>query len=151
MCNHFPQFKVDRRRPPIVWLQHIYPRRATCVSIQAVCTRISNPDLRMKHRTTILFFYRSMFPTVRTFQGGRAAGCQEECAICADDSFPCQSCFNGNPSATVCDDPSSYIFLDTIHLTAEFHEIVAESVRECSEDRPDYDRPWVEVLCPEDH
>lgn len=83
-----------------------------------------------------------------TPQGDRAAGCQEECALCADTSFPCQTCFEGNPSAVVCDNPDTYIFWDTIHLTGKFHQIVAESVRECSEDNPDYGRAWVEVLCP---
>eukprot|EP00904_Undaria_pinnatifida_P002396 jgi/Undpi1/12157/HiC_scaffold_5.g01833.m1 len=83
-------------------------------------------------------------------QADRDSGCQEECALCADDSFPCQTCFEGNPSATVCDDPDTYIFWDETHLTAGVHEIVGEAIRECAEDNPDYDITWVGMLCPDD-
>lgn len=83
-------------------------------------------------------------------QADRDSGCQEECALCADDYFPCQNCFEGNPSATVCDDPDTYIFWDETHLTAGVHEIVGQAIRECAEDNPDYDITWVGMLCPDD-
>ena len=82
------------------------------------------------------------------FQAGRAEGCREECALWADSTTPCQNCFEGNPSATVCDDPETYIFWDGIHFTTDAHRIFGDAVRQCSKDDPDYDQPWVEVLCP---
>lgn len=82
-------------------------------------------------------------------QAQRAAGCQEECALCADLTSPCQNCYQGNPSATVCDTPETYIFWDTLHLTTEVHKILAEATRQCAKDSPNYDRPLVALLCPE--
>ncbi|CAM9196585.1 unnamed protein product [Laminaria digitata] len=79
----------------------------------------------------------------------RGAGCQEECALCVDQTSPCQNCLEGNPSATVCDTPETYIFWDSLHFTTEFHQILAEATRQCSKDKPNYDRPFVNLLCPE--
>ena len=84
-----------------------------------------------------------------TFQADRGAGCQEECALCVDQTSPCQNCLEGNPSATVCDTPETYIFWDSLHFTTEFHQILAEATRQCSKDEPNYDRPFVNLLCPE--
>ena len=81
-------------------------------------------------------------------QAGRAAGCQEECALCADDSSPCQNCFEGNPSGTICDNPEKYIFWDVLHFTADVHQILGEAIRQCSKDSPNYDRDWVGLICP---
>ncbi|CAN0412526.1 unnamed protein product [Ascophyllum nodosum] len=81
-------------------------------------------------------------------QALRAAGCQEECALCADSSSPCQNCFLGNPSAAICDDPDTRIFWDDIHFTTGIHRHFAAAVVECSRDFPDPARPFVEQLCP---
>eukprot|EP00904_Undaria_pinnatifida_P002403 jgi/Undpi1/12163/HiC_scaffold_5.g01839.m1 len=83
-------------------------------------------------------------------QADRAAGCQEECALCADTTFPCQTCFEGNPSATVCDDPETHIFWDDRHFTTAVNQILGDAIRQCAKDSPNYDQPWVGVLCPED-
>ena len=83
-------------------------------------------------------------------QADRAPGCQEECALCADLTTPCQTCYQGNPSATVCDTPETYIFWDSLHLTTEVHKLLAEAIRQCAKDVPNYDRPFVAILCPEE-
>lgn len=80
-------------------------------------------------------------------QAGRAEGCQEECALCADTTSPCQTCFEGNPSATMCEDPETFIFWDVVHFTTAVHEVLGDAIRQCSKDFPDYDRAWVDVLC----
>ena len=82
------------------------------------------------------------------FQGDRAVGCQGECDFCADQTSPCQNCYQGNPSATVCDDPEKYVFWDSLHFTTSVHQVLAEAIRQCSKDEPNYDQPWVEELCP---
>ena len=82
------------------------------------------------------------------FQAGRAEECREECALCADDVSPCQNCYQGNPSATVCDDPETRVFWDNRHFTTDVHRILAEAIGQCSKDEPNYDRDWVELLCP---
>ena len=83
-------------------------------------------------------------------QADRAPGCQEECALCADATTPCQTCYQGNPSATVCDTPETYMFWDPLHLTTEVHKLLAEAIRQCAKDFPNYDRPFVAILCPEE-
>ena len=75
-------------------------------------------------------------------------GCQGECDFCADQTSPCQNCYQGNPSATVCDDPEKYVFWDSLHFTTSVHQVLAEAIRQCSKDEPNYDQPWVEELCP---
>ena len=82
------------------------------------------------------------------FQADRAPGCQQQCALCADDTTPCQNCFEGNPTGTICDEPERYIYWDDVHFTQDFHLFLAEGVRQCSHDSPNYNRDWVEVLCP---
>ena len=86
--------------------------------------------------------------TFRNIQGDRAIGCQGECDLCADLTSPCQNCFEGNPSATVCDDPEKYLFWDNLHFTTGFHQILAEAIRQCAKDEPSYNQPWVAELCP---
>ena len=90
-----------------------------------------------------LFMVRVFF----VIQAGRTEGCQEECALCADLSSPCQNCYVGNPSATVCEHPETYLFWDSIHPTTDMHQLLAEAIRQCSKDYPKYDRPLVELLC----
>ncbi|CAN0226079.1 unnamed protein product, partial [Ascophyllum nodosum] len=82
-------------------------------------------------------------------QALRAEGCQEECALCVDTTSPCQNCYAGNPSATICDDPDSRIFWDTRHPTTAFHLIFAEAIRQCSKDQPNGERPFVKIICPD--
>lgn len=69
--------------------------------------------------------------------------------MCADNSSPCQNCFLGNPSATVCDEPEKYLFWDPVHFTTDIHQFLAEAIRQCAKDSPNYDQAWVEVLCPD--
>lgn len=98
----------------------------------------------------ILFYFVLFFRGVLIFefQAKRAEGCREECALCADRDSPCQNCYQGFPSATMCEDPETRVFWDIRHFTTAFHRILAEAVRQCSKDCPNYDHPWVELLCP---
>ncbi|CAM9627570.1 unnamed protein product [Ectocarpus sp. 4 AP-2014] len=80
----------------------------------------------------------------------RHPDCQETCALCADGTSPCQSCLEGNPSITVCEDPSTRVFYDSIHYTTEYHLLFGEAIRQCSNGIPNYDCPLVSVLCPPD-
>lgn len=84
----------------------------------------------------------------RALQASRNPDCRGACALCADATSPCQNCFQGNPSVTVCDDPYTRVFYDQTHFTTEFHLVVAEAFRQCSKDNPNYDRPMVNILCP---
>ncbi|CAM9756137.1 unnamed protein product [Scytosiphon promiscuus] len=85
-------------------------------------------------------------------QALRNPDCQEECALCADSVTPCQTCFVGTePGITKCDDPSNKIFYDGIHFTTDFHLLFGEAVRQCSKDSPNFDRPFVQVLCPAEY
>ncbi|CAM9756068.1 unnamed protein product [Scytosiphon promiscuus] len=85
-------------------------------------------------------------------QALRNPDCQEECALCADSVSPCQNYFVGTqPGITKCDDPSNKIFYDGIHFTTDFHLLFGEAVRQCSKDNPNFDRPFVQVLCPAEH
>lgn len=81
-------------------------------------------------------------------QALRHPDCQEECALCADGTSPCQSCFQGNPAIIKCDDPSSKVFFDRVHFTTHFQLVFGEAIRQCSKDAPNYDRPFVSVMCP---
>eukprot|EP00752_Nemacystus_decipiens_P008408 g7518.t1 len=81
-------------------------------------------------------------------QALRHPDCQETCALCADGTSPCQNCLEGNPSITVCDDPYSRVFYDGVHYSTEFHLVFGEAIRLCLKDAPNYDRPFVSVLCP---
>ncbi|CAM9737497.1 unnamed protein product [Ectocarpus sp. 4 AP-2014] len=83
-------------------------------------------------------------------QSLRNPDCQEECALCADSTTPCATCLVDQPSITKCDDPSTKIFYDSIHFTTDFHLIFGEAIRQCSKDSPNFDRPFVGVLCPEE-
>lgn len=79
----------------------------------------------------------------------RSADCPRKCALCTENVSPCQTCLSGNPSAAMCDDADVRIFWDSVHFTAAFHEVLGEIVRQCSKDVPDYDRPFVEMSCPD--
>ncbi|CAM9275156.1 unnamed protein product [Laminaria digitata] len=95
-----------------------------------------------------LDFFIDDTPEIVGTQAGRAEGCREqECALCADGNSPCQNFYEGNPPATVCDDPETRIFWDGLHFTTEVHRILGEAIRQCSKDEPNYDRAWVELLC----
>eukprot|EP00752_Nemacystus_decipiens_P008410 g7520.t1 len=87
---------------------------------------------------------------VMNTQALRHPDCQETCALCADGTSPCQNCLEGNPSITVCEDPSTRVFYDAIHYTTEYNLVLGETIRQCSKDMPNYDRPLVSVLCPPD-
>eukprot|EP00904_Undaria_pinnatifida_P002392 jgi/Undpi1/12153/HiC_scaffold_5.g01829.m1 len=87
---------------------------------------------------------------VMGIQAERAEGCQGECDLCADSTSPCQNCYEGNPSATACEDPEKYIFWDSLHFTTGVHQVLADAIRQCSKDEPNYDTPWAEILCPMD-
>lgn len=89
-----------------------------------------------------------LFGTNNAFQDSRNPDCKEECALCANDETPCQTCYEGNPAITVCDDPYTRVFWDNLHITTEMQFVFAEAVRQCSKDEPDYERPLVGVLCP---
>ncbi|CAM9307731.1 unnamed protein product [Ectocarpus fasciculatus] len=80
-------------------------------------------------------------------QALRPVGCQEECALCADNTSPCGTCFEGNPSGQVCSDPDSRLFWQPLFFTTAFHHILGEAIRQCSKDSPNYDRPMVLELC----
>ncbi|CAM9397410.1 unnamed protein product [Ectocarpus sp. 6 AP-2014] len=80
-------------------------------------------------------------------QALRPVGCQEECALCADDTSPCGTCFEGNPSGEVCSDPDSRLFWGPRYFSTAFHHILGEAIRQCSKDSPNYDRPVVLELC----
>ncbi|CAM9982631.1 unnamed protein product, partial [Ectocarpus fasciculatus] len=97
----------------------------------------------------INFFVDSAAEIMGT-QALRNPDCQEECALCADSTTPCATCLVDRPAVTKCDDPSNKIFYDRIHFTTDFHLIFGEAIRQCSKDSPNYDRPFVEVLCPEE-
>lgn len=93
----------------------------------------------------------SLCRVFRAIQEYRGRGCEDTCALCTDDTTPCQKCLKGNPSVTICkDDPDTRIFWDGRHPTTEFHRVFAEAVRQCAKKKPNYRRPWVEVLCPKD-
>ena len=87
-------------------------------------------------------------PMFGPVQALRHPDCQEECALCADTTTPCQNCLEEKPVIIKCDDPSSKIVYDPVHFTTQFHLVFGEAVRQCSKDQPNYGRPWVEVLCP---
>lgn len=104
---------------------------------------------------SFLFFVFRVYGTTRlvwhnasSSQASRSPDCQGACALCADLTSPCQNCFQGNPSVTVCDDPTTRVFYDQTHFTTEFHLIVGEAIRQCSKDTPNYNRPLVNVICP---
>ncbi|CAN0082397.1 unnamed protein product [Ectocarpus sp. 6 AP-2014] len=84
-------------------------------------------------------------------QALRNPDCQEECTLCADSTTPCATCFVDQPAITKCDDPSNKVFYDGIHFTTDFHLIFGEAIRQCSKDSPNFDRPFVGVMCPEEH
>ncbi|CAM9813602.1 unnamed protein product [Ectocarpus sp. 4 AP-2014] len=82
-------------------------------------------------------------------QALRNPDCQEECTLCADSTTPCATCLVDQPAITKCDDPSTKVFYDGIHFTTDFHLIFGEAIRQCSKDSPNFDRPFVGVICPE--
>eukprot|EP00903_Cladosiphon_okamuranus_P016937 g15612.t1 len=96
-----------------------------------------SPDFTIDHTADIM-----------GMQALRHPDCQGKCALCADATSPCQNCFEGNPSITACDDPSTRVMFDQTHFSTEFHLVLGEAIRQCSKDRPNVDRPLVNVICP---
>lgn len=99
------------------------------------------------HQVSVRFvFYDFFFPV--QFQALRNPECQEDCALCANAISPCQTCFEGNASGAICESPEKFIFWDVLHFTTDFHQILAEAIRQCTKDEPNYERDWVDLLCP---
>ncbi|CAN0252854.1 unnamed protein product [Ascophyllum nodosum] len=83
-------------------------------------------------------------------QALRSTECQEECALCADGTSPCQACYVGNPSATICADPDTRTMWDIIHGTTALYRLLGKAIKECVGKNPDYNQPLVDKLCPDD-
>eukprot|EP00904_Undaria_pinnatifida_P002394 jgi/Undpi1/12155/HiC_scaffold_5.g01831.m1 len=105
--------------------------------------------------TAAIVDYPEVFSDVG-FTGGSGASLSDQCLVydfvmdTASEVMGTQNCYEGNPSATVCEDPEKYVFWDSLHFTTSVHEVVASAIRQCAKDEPNYDTPWVEFLCPMD-
>lgn len=81
-------------------------------------------------------------------QGLAEGACGDNvCALCETEDTPCPKCWQGNPTATVCDCPNDHVWFDEQHTTEAFNKILARAIFQCSQDAPKTNWPWVKELC----
>jgi len=81
-------------------------------------------------------------------QGLAEGACGDNvCALCETEDTPCPKCWQGNPTATVCDCPNDHVWYDEQHTSAAFNKLLARTFFQCSQDAPNMNWPWVEELC----